>query len=344
MSLWCVRKQRNAPQQAPVRKLTKFALLSAGAGAYSLSLRQTGRESRVSLFAGLAIHAIGNGFSKVMIMKICHLEDRAVLSVSGPEAVSFLQGIVSLDLTSVSQGQPGFTTLLTPQGKILFEFFIQQEDDGVLIDCRNQDADNLLKRLKLYKLRADVTLSDLRESHSVCVAFDNEAPETDLPEGFQPDPRFPALGGRRIGKRAETPDATTTPDHYHAHCMRLGVPSMGFGFTSESVFLLDINYDALNAVSYKKGCFVGQEVTSRMKRKGSVRKRTLIIQGLPENANGGDEITAGSTSLGALSVVNKGIGLAIIRLDRWEASKPNPILVNDTPVSLKRPDYLDHTE
>jgi folate-binding protein YgfZ len=177
------------------------------------------------------------------------LSNRSVLSLVGADASTFLQGLVTQD---VSREGTSFTALLTPQGKILFDFLLFPRADGFFIDCEVSAAPALLKRLSIYKLRAEIAL---REEPLLAVA---------LGEG-SPDPRHVGLPARAIVERGGGPAIDVA---YDALRRSLGAPEFGKDFGGEEVFLLDVNYDALNAVSYAKGCFVGQEVTSRMKRKG----------------------------------------------------------------------------
>jgi hypothetical protein len=257
-------------------------------------------------------------------MKI--LSTRAILSIGGGEAKAFLQGLVTQDVT---HARPQFAALLSPQGKILYDFMLHPTAVGFLVDCAATAAPALLKRLAMYKLRAKVTLS---EEPALAVA---------LGEGddFVADPRHPELPSRAVVERRE---GIFADDEYDALRLALGVPEFGKDFASEEVFLLDVNYDALRAVSYAKGCFVGQEVTSRMKRKGEIRKRTLIAQfdGAPPPK--GATIEAGDLAIGEILSGAEGIALALVRVDRLKEATDDGVhlTVSGRKLRLAVPEYL----
>lgn len=238
-----------------------------------------------------------------------HLADRAVIRVSGDDRRSFLQGIITQDIERFSADSAIAAALLTPQGKILFDFIISERDDGFLIDCHKDSAPALVKRLTLYKLRAKVAI-EIDEATFVYASKDR------FDSAFL-DPRLAALGWRSISQKTDD----QAGGDYDGRRIGLGVPEFGKDFESEEMFLMDVNYDLLNAVSYKKGCFVGQEVTSRMKRKGDARKRTLIAMFDGAAPAKGAPVTAGDSTLGEVLSTEGDIALALIRLDRWEAAK-----------------------
>ncbi len=244
---------------------------------------------------------------------INHLADRAVIRLGGDERRDFLQGLITQDIARLTPEGAIFTTLLTPQGKILFDFFVVDAGDAYLIDCSRETASTLAKRLTLYKLRAKVTI-EIDDSLKV-IASSKDISGHD--GGAFADPRLPALGWRAITSDA----ASTGGDDYDHRRIALGVPEFGKDFSSDDMFLLDVNYDALNGVSYKKGCFVGQEVTSRMKRKGEARRRTLIAEFDGPAPARGASITAGASTLGEILSSVDGQALALIRLDRWRKSQ-----------------------
>ncbi len=258
------------------------------------------------------------------------LSDRAVIRLSGEDRFSFLQGIITQDVEPLKTAPAIFSALLTPQGKILFDFFIVQDGDALLIDCFADSADALLKRLTLYKLRAKVSL-DLAKDLNVVASAER------IENGF-PDPRHVKLGWRAIV--GETADGANSD--YDRARIALGVPEFGKDFGADEVFLLDVNYDLLNGVNYKKGCFVGQEVTSRMKRKGEVRRRTLIAKFDGPTPEKGAPVTADSSTLGEAMTAADGVALALIRLDRWEKAKADgtPIECGGKELLLEIPDYL----
>lgn len=258
------------------------------------------------------------------------LSNRSVLRISGDDARLFLQGLVTQDVSNVRQGEAVFTALLTPQGKILFDFFLIPADDGLFIDCDAGAAPALLKKLNLYKLRAKVTLG--AESRLAVGIGDHP--------GAYADPRHEQMPSRAIVMVGAAPSAD---EDYDALRQSIGIPEFGRDFVGEEVFLLDVNYDALNAVSYKKGCFIGQEVTSRMKRKGEIRKRTLIARFVGAAPPKGADIMAGENSIGEIMSGREGCALALVRLDRLKAAEDeaHTLTVEGREVRISFPGYLE---
>ena len=262
------------------------------------------------------------------------LSNRSIFRISGEDSRPFLQGLVTQDILHIKKNEGAFASLLTPQGKILFDFFLTPESDGFFIDCDSGSAPPLLKRLTLYKLRAKVTIT--LETDLVVAVGDVRDPVVSYK-----DPRTDELPARAIVRRTDMPVAD---QEYEKLRLAIGVPEFGKDFGGDEVFLLDVNYDALNAVSYKKGCFVGQEVTSRMKRKGETRKRTLIaaFEGPPPAK--GESVMAGDQSIGEILSGCDGAALALIRLDRLKAAEGEgrTPTVDGRDVRISFPAYLEH--
>lgn len=264
-----------------------------------------------------------------------HLEDRAVIRISGDDRRAFLQGLITQDVERISDGRAIFSALLTPQGKILFDFFITETNDTLLIDCAKETAPALLKRLSLYKLRAKVALK-IDETLSVHAHLQGT---NDSAVATYQDPRTPALGWRRIASDAfSTGDASA----YHARRIAFGAPEFSADYSADETFLTDVNYDALNGVDYKKGCFIGQEVTSRMKRKGDIRKRTILAAYDGPAPEKGAAIKAGASTLGEILSAKDGAALALVRLDRWEKARTanEAPICEDRSLKLSLPAYL----
>jgi hypothetical protein len=265
------------------------------------------------------------------------LSSRAVVKIAGADAASFLQGIVTQDMTIVAGGKPAFGALLTPQGKILFDFLVVPAPDGVFLDCAAAFADELVKRLNLYRLRAPVVIE--RATDLAAAWGDAEFPRAAAAIAFD-DPRLAGLGRRAVGPAAAFARTDAERD-YDRRRLALGVPEFGKDFGADEVFLLDVNYDALNGVSYTKGCFVGQEVTSRMKRKGEIRRRTLIARFDGEPPPKGTPIAAAGSTLGEVLSGQDGIALALIRLDRLSAARAAGAPIEaGKPLRIEVPDWL----
>ena len=184
------------------------------------------------------------------------LDHRAVLVVSGADAEAFLNGLLTVSTIDVPEGENRYGALLTPQGKIIADMILTRISDGFLIDCDAAVAPSLLKRLRMFKLRAAVAIEE--RSDLGVTAF-----------AGSPDPRSRLAPARLIAARATT-SADTAP--YHAARIAAGVAEQGIDFGAEDVFPADINMDLNGGIDFRKGCFVGQEVVSRMKRRGTARR------------------------------------------------------------------------
>ncbi len=262
-------------------------------------------------------------------MPIAQLEDRAVIAVGGPQAREFLQGLITNDVERLQPGKGIYAALLTPQGKILFDFFLVEGDGAILIDCHVAARDALLKRLTLYKLRAKVVL-EARDQLAVLAEWDGAEPNYAI---AYPDPRLAALGRRAIIAKGEMQRDLLPASAYHAHRLSLGVPEAG-DFGSDKMFALDADLVELNAVDFKKGCYVGQELTARMKHRGTARKRLLPLSG--HAGIQGAAVSAGAKDIG--EVVSP--AFALIRLDRLEEAAGAPVTIGSSVVELNKPAWL----
>ena len=274
------------------------------------------------------------------------LEDRAVLRLSGADRVDFLQNLVTQDVARPQAGACVMTALLTPQGKLLFDFIIYVEEDGFLLDVDAESAEALLKKLTLYKLRADVKLemTDLAihaiwqaDGQADGQAKNQEGEQTDLPakevsSSFYQDPRHHGLGLR--GFFDSTPD-TGLPQKpladWHVNRLKHGVPQGQSEMPPGSIFPLEYGFEAANAIDFQKGCFVGQEVTSRTHRKGSLRKKLRSIEVDGATGNHGDKLLTAAERVGGELVALRDVcGLALIRED----ALAEPLTLNGAPVRL----------
>ena len=261
------------------------------------------------------------------------LDDRAVIALSGPDARTLLQCLITNDIEKLAPGRAIYAALLAPQGKILFDFILSEGDGAVLLDCAAEAADTLLKRLTMYRLRAKVEIAR-REQLVVMAAWDGE----DLPDGFE-DPRLPGLGFRAIAAKAEAPVDLGPASIYHAHRLALGVPEGG-DFGQDRMFALDADFEELHGVDFKKGCYVGQELTSRMKHRGTARKRLLPIDGESALPAPGTNVMADDKSVGEIASSHGTRGFALIRLDRLDEAGGAALTADDSAVTLSKPDWL----
>lgn len=232
-----------------------------------------------------------------------HLKDRAVVEVIGPDAVAFLQGLVTNDVTRAGAGRAVYAALLTPQGKIIYDFIVTATEGGLHLDCAKAHAADLAARLKKYKLRAKVTIAERADLAVVASA--------EPMSGAVADPRLPALGSRTI--TATPPAGDDAP--YHAHRIALGVPDAS-DIPPETLFPLDCNFEELNGVDFAKGCYVGQELTARMKHRATARRRFLPVSAGEALPPAGTPLMLGSSEIGELRGSIGQAGLAIVRLDR----------------------------
>ena len=256
---------------------------------------------------------------------------RSVIHISGEGMGEWLSGLI----TNTLSNDLNFAGLLTPQGKIIADFFIygRGHGDSVLIDLPDKFLETVEKRLKMYRLRKPIQIT--HQPMSVYAVWGDDVAD-DL--GFQ-DPRLPALGHRFIEL---TPfDENISDGDYDAHRLSLGVPDSQWDFDTQQVFPADANMDLMNGVDFSKGCFVGQEVVSRMKRMTTVKKRMrgIILDG---EAKAGDRILSGERVIGDVLHVNGKMGMAMIRLDRLRAAEYE-LRLNGEPVAvMKAVDGLDH--
>lgn len=257
-------------------------------------------------------------------MKAAYLPDRGVVKVSGDDARGFLNGILTTDVTLVRPGVARFGALLTPQGKIIADFLVTEapggHGGGFLFDCPKALAPQLAQRLNFYKLRAKVTVEDISANLGVLAVWDG-ANDIALDLAF-PDPRHADLGWRVLvpqdvaGKAAQVIGATPADEAaYEAHRIALGVPRGGSDFAYGDAFPHEANMDKLNGVDFDKGCYIGQEVVSRMQHRGIARTRVVRVSFDAAPVNGVN-VMAGDKQVGTMGSAADGHGLALLRIDR----------------------------
>ena len=251
-------------------------------------------------------------------MASAYLEDRGVLEVRGAEARDFLQGLVTCDLKRVAPGAPRFGALLTPQGKIIIDFIVSETADrgGFRLDAPRALLPDLLKRLRLYRLRARIELVDVSDAWGVAAFWDGEK----APAGAEPDPRHPELGLRLIAPRADLATIPGDPAAYEARRIACGVPRGGVDFAYGEAFPHEVNMDLLAGVDFDKGCYVGQEVVSRVQHRGTARRRIMQVSVAGE-AQAGALVHAGEIEVGTLGSRSGALALASLRLDKVEDAR-----------------------
>lgn len=266
------------------------------------------------------------------------LDDRAVLTVAGEEARSFLQGLISNDIEKATEAHGIYAALLTPQGKFLFDFLIVGSQGKLLFDVEATRRADLKKRLTFYKLRSKATIAE-EDGLAVVAAF-GEGALAALGLGEQAgaalafeggvamtDPRLPALGARLLLPKAalaalETKGfAAADAADYDRWRLSLGVPNGSHDIEVDKGFLLESNFEELNGVDFGKGCYVGQELTARTKYRGVVRKRLMRVDVDGPLPAPGTPVMLGETEAGEMRSGRDGVALALIRLEHWEKAR-----------------------
>lgn len=253
-----------------------------------------------------------------------HLTDRRVITVSGKDTHEFLQRVITTDLKNCRPGTITPGALLTPQGKIVCDFLIHGRDDGVWIDVWAEAADALAKRLSLYRLRADAVI-ELRDD--LCVISG---------EGIA-DPRSPDLPPRTISAATDAPDGSERQSTLE---IRAGIPALGRDYQTTEVFPTDVNLDLTGGIGWKKGCFIGQEVLSRMKRRGNIRKRSAGVSTAERVLEPGQSILANEKPVGTLTSADGTNGIALLRLDRLAAAE-KPATIDGVGLTIQLPANLE---
>lgn len=281
-----------------------------------------------------------------------HLTDRALIRVGGADAQHFLQNLVTADIDGLGDGGATAGALLTPQGKILFDFLVYRVEDYYLLDAPAAVAADLLKRLTFYRLRSKVDLELLAEDTGVFALWGGSAE----PEGALvnvADPRVQALGRRIAGPVAALAGSLgASPSGlagYDAHRIYHGVPEGLKDYDYSDIFPHDADLDQLGGVSFSKGCYVGQEVVSRVQHRGSARKRFVKVASEASLPSRGSDVKAGEKAIGVLGssaeADGKSLGLALLRLDKVAQAKDNgiPLQCGDAEILVSLPDWARFT-
>jgi hypothetical protein len=258
-------------------------------------------------------------------MKAALLPDRGVVKVVGDTARNFLNGLLTADIGKVSPEQAAFAALLTPQGKIIADCIVAElpaeDGGGFFLDCARALAPTLMTKLNFYKLRAKVIVEDLSEALGVMAVWDGPG-STEYGLVYA-DPRLPALGQRIMlpphlarEAAADLGAELSEAQDYEAHRIALGVPRGGLDFMYNDAFPHEADMDQLGGVDFHKGCYVGQEVVSRMEHRGTARNRVVPVTYREFAAEDGAPVMAGDKTVGTMGSSARGRGLALLRLDR----------------------------
>ena len=263
--------------------------------------------------------------------QIILLEDRGLISISGEDTKNFLQNIITNDIEKVSSSTTIFSALFTPQGKYLFEFFLLQSKNGYLLDCDGKFTSEIINYLSKYKLRSKVEINDLSTEYIIGVISSEKFLDLQKTENKTDDtikyrdssvfidPRNNKLGARIVSTLEKLHLSIKKlnlkiqdPKTYFAEAHSLGIPEKGIENLKEQLFGLEANFEELQAIDFKKGCYIGQENTARMKLKNKLRRRLMAI-----NAEGevsvGDDLNYGEKKIGKI-LINKPHPFALIKL------------------------------
>jgi tRNA-modifying protein YgfZ len=285
-------------------------------------------------------------------LKAALLPNRGVIRVAGEEARGFLDGLITNAMAGVSPGNAIHAALLTPQGKVIAEFFVTEADaedgGGFYLDAPLINVADVARRLGFYKLRAKVEIADMSAELAVVALWGGAADAAALGLAFA-DPRLAALGHRGIAHRSQTEAlaaeagaAMVPAAAYHAHRVGHALPEAGFDYLPSDVFPHELNMDQLHGIDFRKGCYVGQEVVSRMQHRGTARSRAVGLayeDGV--TVSEGAPVTAGEKTLGKAGSGASGRGVAILRLDRAAdaVAAGEPIMAGGVGARIVRPDW-----
>jgi len=294
------------------------------------------------------------------------LETRGLLQIAGADTRSFLQGLMTTDINKASETRALYGALLTPQGKYLHDFFVAQMGDCVYLEAEKARLPDLKKRLLLYKLRADILIADVTGEFQIYALFGEgalAALDFDVAAGaarafkggcLSVDPRLAAAGARAILPVIRVPEGTAPDfkgfaaadfDEYDRFRIGLGLPDGSRDLVPEKSLLLDYGFDELNGIDWEKGCYVGQEVTARMKHRGLSRKRLLPVTLAGKTPAPGTLVQLGERNVGTLTSVCGDIGLALLQLDAVEKAaqegpEGNLLQAGETRITPTPPSWL----
>ena len=291
--------------------------------------------------------------------KVYILEDRAILYINGSDSDKYLQNLISNDIKKVSENKSCFASLLSPQGKFLFDFIVVKHKDGYFLDCEKRVVDQLYKKLVMYKLKSKVEILNLSNefvvaafSHDKFLSIDGAKDELGYTFRYNEDhvlldPRNKKLGGRIIGnleklymslKKMKLKSSST--DEYYKLSFELGIPQSNMDQLQEKLFGIECNFVELNAIDFKKGCYVGQENTSRIKNKNKLNKRLLPLQVKEGSINNNDPITSNKVEIGKVLIANK-FSFGLIKFKDKEFEYNKEFKCGEANIEILKPSWLN---
>ena len=292
------------------------------------------------------------------IKNVYILEDRGILFVNGLDAKEFLQNLVTNDINKVDNSNSCFASLLTPQGKFLFDFLIVKHKNGYFIDCEKKQADNLFKKLNIYKLRSKVEIMNLSNefvvaafSYEKFMSFKEAGDKLGCTFKYREDPilldpRHKKLGGRLIInleklylslKKLDLKSAE--PNEYYKFSHELGIPQRDMDKLSNKLFGIECNFEELNGIDFKKGCYVGQENISRIKLRNKLSKRLLPIQLIKGNLEEGASIFNNENEVGKV-LINNDQPFGLIKYLSDHFNHEDEFRSENATFKIKKPDWI----
>tara|TARA_B100000963_G_scaffold361036_1_gene394515 strand:- start:380 stop:1267 length:888 start_codon:yes stop_codon:yes gene_type:complete len=290
--------------------------------------------------------------------KVYILDDRAILYISGEDSVKYLQNLISNDIEKVNESKSCFASLLSPQGKFLFDFLVIKHKEGYFLDCEKKIADQLYKKLVMYKLRSKVEILDLSNefvvaafSHDKFLSIDGSKDELGYTFKYNEDhvlldPRNKKLGGRIVSNLEKLYMSlkkmklkSSRIEEYYKLSFELGIPQNNMDQLQEKLFGIECNFVELNAIDFKKGCYIGQENTSRIKNKDKLNKRLLPLQVKKGSINSNDPIISNNVEIGKVLIANK-FSFALIRFKDKEFGYDKEFKCGEANIKILKPNWL----
>ena len=294
------------------------------------------------------------------IKNVYILDDRAILYLNGEDIKEFLQNLISNDINKVSEANTCFTSLLSPQGKFLYEFIIIKHKSGYLIDCEKSQADGLFRQLSIYKLRSKVEILNLSNefvvaafSHKKFLTFDEAQDVSGFTLKYREDPIFLDPRNKQLGarliinleklylslKKLNLHDSNLS--EYYSYSHKLGIVPKDLNKLQNKIFGIECNYEELNGIDFKKGCYVGQENTARIKLKNKLSKRLLPINIVKGELTEGESIYYNENEIGKV-LINKDYPFALIKFLDVVLDGAITFKTKDALINIKKPNWINN--
>ena len=292
------------------------------------------------------------------INSACILEDRGILFVDGADAKDFLQNIITNDINKVAENSSCFASLLTPQGKFLFDFIIVKHKKGFFIDCEKIQIDELFKQFSLYKLRSNVQILNLSNEFVVAAlsyekfkSIDGSKDELGFTLKYREDPILLDPRNKKLGARLvinleklylslkKLNLKSVKQEEYYNLSFDLGIPQKNTNKLKDKIFGIECNFEELNAIDFKKGCYIGQENTSRIKLKKKLNKRLLPVKIIEGKISEGDSIFNEDAEIGKV-LISENYPFAVIKYTSEKFDFNSTFKISNAKVKIIKPNWL----